>query len=213
MPDPTPDDRWLERLRADGTGALAALHAEHHSRLERLIRFRMAPLLAPRLDPVDVLQDAYLEAQRRLPDYLADPRSPPFVWLRYLTVQAMHAAYRRHVGTGLRSAEREVPLDTGTAAEEERLHAPTPSPEQAVILAEVRKQVAALLDGLDDINREVLALRHFEGLTNEEVAAALDLKKSTASHRYVRALRRLRAVFEPPDEGGTAADIHRLDRE
>lgn len=66
------------------------------------------------------------------------------------------------------------------------------SPSLAARRGEIMAQLREGLDRLDPIDREVLALRHFEDLGNHEVAALLGIKSAAASKRYVRALERLK---------------------
>ena len=69
------------------------------------------------------------------------------------------------------------------------------SPSQAVVKAELRLRVQEALNGMDPIDREILALRNFEELSNAETAQVLGIGEAAASHRFVRALRRLKAVL------------------
>jgi len=66
---------------------------------------------------------------------------------------------------------------------------------QAAIRVETQLQVQEALNSMDPIDREVLALRHFEMLSNEETAQVLGLKKTAASNRYIRALKRLKTIL------------------
>ena len=69
------------------------------------------------------------------------------------------------------------------------------SPSQAAIREETARQIEIVLAGMDEIDREVLILRHFEQLTNDEVATVVGVKKAAASRRYMRALARFREVL------------------
>ena len=60
---------------------------------------------------------------------------------------------------------------------------------------EARAKIEAALQEMDEIDREVLMLRHFEDLSNKEVAAVLQIQENAASNRYVRALGRLRGLL------------------
>src|SRR5262249_14924485 len=148
----------------------------------------------------DVLQEAYIDALKRLPRYQADPSMPFFLWLRWVTVQRLIEAHRQHLGARARDAGREVSIDRGggPAASSVRmveLIGDLTSPSQAAQRAETMGQLQQALDGLDPIDREVLALRHFEELSNHETAAVLGIQPAAASKRYVRALERLREAL------------------
>lgn len=192
----------LDRAAAD-PAAVAELLSRYRKRLKRMVRIRLSRHLQGRLDESDVLQDACLEAARRLPEYLRDRPLPFFLWLRHITGQKLIDAHRRHLGAKMRDAACEVSLHRGampaanSASLAAHLLGRLTSPSQAAVKAELRIRVQEALNGMDPLDREVLALRHFEQLNNGEVAETLGINESTASSRYLRALKRLR------DELGT----------
>jgi len=172
----------------------------HRSRLRLLVELRLDPRLHGRLDPSDVVQEAFLEAFQRLPEYLDSPAVPFFLWLRRLTAQRVLASHRRHLGTKKRSARREMRLDfdlpqATTAVLAGRLLRGEPSPSSAAVRAESRRQLEEALDAMEPLDREIIALRHFEALTNSEAAATLNIEESAASKRYFRALEKLRKIL------------------
>ena len=202
IPGTTPESiPLLRRAAAGARGALDALFATHQKRLKQMIRLRLSPRLRGRVDASDVFQDACLDAARRIDEYLRQPEAPFFLWLRQITGQRLIDVHRRHLGAGRRDAGREVCLHGGSlpAATSESLaaqllgHLTTPS--QAAVKAEMRTRLQDVLNGMDPVDREVLALRHFEHLDNAETARTLGISESGASSRYVRALRRLRSAL------------------
>lgn len=205
----TPEDRaQLTQLQQGGDRALAEVMAEHAPRLRRIVELRMDGHLPGRVDVADVLQEAYLESQKRLSRYLAAPAVPVFVWLRGVVLETLIGIHRRHLGAQMRDAGRDVSLLSGSPTANSTIMAgwlagSMTSPSRAAIRAETVRQIEQALGELEEIDREVLILRHFEQLTNDEVAAALRVKKAAASRRYMRALTRFRAVllaipgFEP----------------
>ncbi len=200
MSEMSQNDTELESLNANGEAALATIFAHHQDRLEKMVRFRLDQRLWGRVDPADVLQEAYLDVSRRLTDFLSKPAVPVFIWLRSMTEQALVNAHRRHLGAKMRDASLDIPLHRrgGMATSVSlaaRLVADMTSPSQAVMKEEMLAELRAALDGMDSIDREVLALRHFEDPTNNEVAEILGLQKAAASNRYVRALKRLKDVL------------------
>ena len=202
MPNP-PD--LPKRESTDDGNAMLAQFEQHRDRLRRMVRLRMDPRLRCRLDISDVVQDVYLEASRRLRDGERDQRLPVLLWLRLLTGQKLADAHRRHLGAGARDVRREAQLRTlwssDTRLVADRLSGTLTSPSAAVARDELSQRLHAALEGLDTIDREVLVLRHFEQLTNREVAAELELLPSAASKRYLRALERLRRVFDSAASG------------
>jgi RNA polymerase sigma-70 factor (ECF subfamily) len=145
--------------------------------------------------------DAYLDLAKRLPEYAANPALPFFLWLRLLTGQRLLMLHRRHLGAKMRDAGQEVSLrhaDLPSASSlslAERLLGTLTSPTQAAIRAEMERRLQEVLDTMDPTDREILVLRHFEELSNNETAAVLGLQKTAASNRYVRALKRLREIL------------------
>jgi RNA polymerase sigma-70 factor (ECF subfamily) len=199
--EPDSGDDLLRRAGAGDPRALAELFARYRGRLRRMVRLRLDRRLQGRIDPSDVLQEAQLEIFRRAAEYAADPRVPPFLWLRLVTGQRLAALHRRHLGAQMRSAGQEVALHRGPIPQAtslslaEMLLGRLTSPTQAARRAEVRLLLQEALNGMDPIDREVLTLRHFEELSNAEVAQVLGLSKTAASNRYIRALERLREAL------------------
>ena len=198
------DDRSeadLACLLHQGEEGLATVFSHHSERLERMIRFRLDQRLRGRVDPGDVLQEAYLVIARRLADYLANPAVPIFIWLRSMSLQVLVDVHRRHLDAQLRNARLEVPLRDDQSELNSSLSlaaclaADMTSPSQAAVREELLHQLRQAFDSMDAIDREVLALRHFEELSNNEVAAILGLQKSAASNRYVRTLTRLKTLL------------------
>jgi RNA polymerase sigma-70 factor (ECF subfamily) len=195
-------DDLLRRAEAGDAAALGALFAHYRDRLRLMVRLRLDRRLAGRLDASDVLQDAYLDVARRFPEYAAAPAVPFYVWLRALTGQRLIDLHRQHLGAKMRDAGQEVSLYRGalpqasSASLAQQLLAGLTSPTQAAIRAEMQLRLQDALNGLDPMDREVVVLRHFEELNNVETAAVLGIEPSAASKRYLRAVRRLKAVLD-----------------
>jgi RNA polymerase sigma-70 factor (ECF subfamily) len=182
----------------DAAGELVSLHDE---RLRRIVRARLDPRVAQRVDPDDVLQDVHAEALSRLPAYAQDRSIPFFLWMRFLAVQRCAALARRHLFAASRDARREAtpPAPDTTVSSSDlfasHLAASATSPSATASRREVHLRLRAALDVLDPIDRDVVWLRHFEALDNGEVAAVLSIAAPAASKRYVRALARLREML------------------
>jgi RNA polymerase sigma-70 factor (ECF subfamily) len=199
-PDATED---LLRLAAGGDQtALAAIWSNNRKRLRQMIRLRLDRRLQGRVDPSDVLQEAYLDLAAQLPEYARERPMPPYLWLRLVTGQRLLQIHRRHLGTAMRDAGREVSLYRGALPQASsvslaaQLLGRFTTASQAAVRAERQVQLQAVLNSMDAIDREVLALRHFEELTNAESAEVLGLSKTAANNRYIRALGRLRELLE-----------------
>jgi RNA polymerase sigma-70 factor (ECF subfamily) len=209
---PDPDDSELIRSAAAGDGgALAVLWQRHHARLRQMIRLRLDRRLQSRVDPSDVLQETYIDLAARLPDFARDRPMPIFLWLRLVAGQRLMQVHRRHLGTALRDAGREISLHHGalpqasSASLAAQLLGHFTSASQAAARAEQRLRLQQALEALEPIDREIIALRHFEELSNSEAAAVLGLTKAGASKRYVRALTRLQSFLENLPEFQTSA--------
>ena len=182
---------------------LNGLLERHRGRLVRMVRVRMHPQVRARVDASDVIQDAYMEVSRRIGEYVADPRVPFFVWLRRLTGQRLMKAHRFHLDAQRRDVRRQVREqrvempEASVVAMVDMLAAPGTTPTTAAARSELREKIMVLLDELGETDREVLCMRHFEELSNEEVAHELGLSKHAASKRYIRALKRLRELVGP----------------
>ncbi len=179
---------------------LPVLIDRHRGRLRLMVQLRLDRRVQARVDASDVLQEAFLDAAERYEDYQASPTMPPFLWLRFLVGQRLLLAHRKHLGVKARAAAREVSLFRGTPeANSESLAAQLlgrwSSPSHAAMRAELQLRLQEILNSMDDIDREVLALRHFEQLSNVEVAQVLGLQERAASKRYVTALRRLKDIL------------------
>lgn len=190
----------LARLVQGDQDALADLFSKHRDRLGRMVEFRMDGRLRGRIAASDVLQEAYIDALKRLPHYQSDPGMPFYLWLRWVTSQRLVEVHRQHLGAQMRDAGREVSMGraegpSASSARMAELIGDLTSPSQAAQRAETMAQLQQALDALDPIDREVLALRHFEELSNREAAALLEIQPAAASKRYVRALERLKAAL------------------
>jgi RNA polymerase sigma-70 factor, ECF subfamily len=199
-PDATPE--LIRRAAAGEEGPLDVLFSRHRDRLKRIVHLRLSRRLSGRVDDSDVLQEAFAEAARRLGEFVPEAGLSFYFWVRQLTVLKLAEVHRRHLGTQLRDVDREMtlhcgdlpPADSGTLAAQ--LLDTLTAPSQAAIKAETRLLVQEALNSMDPIDREVLALKHFELLSLAEIAEVLGLSKAGAGSRYLRAIKRLRAILE-----------------
>lgn len=194
----------LEMLKSGDADAIAEVFSRHRDKLQRMVRFRLDRRLYGRVDTADVLQDVWLETSRRIEDYTSNPAVPFFVWVRQLAYQIIIDLHRRHLGAQKRNISQEVSIaksncDTSVSIAAQ-LAGNLTSPSNVAMRGERLARLREALDGMDEVDREVLALRHFEELGNNEVAEILGIQKTAASNRYVRALKRLRQVLEADSE-------------
>lgn len=197
------DPALLERLRAGETQALAIIFETYRARLWRIINFRLDHRLAGRVDAEDVLQESYLNAAQRIQHVFTDSPDGVFVWLRLIVQQTLVQVHRRYFGAKSRDVLRERSTthttwgtrDSESFSISSHLLGHLTSPSQAALRQELSQQLQLALESMSDLDREVLILRHFEELTNQETARVLKISQQAASLRYVRALSRLKHVL------------------
>jgi RNA polymerase sigma-70 factor (ECF subfamily) len=207
--DSSETGRLLGRAAGGDQESWGALLTRHRERLRRLVAFRMDQRLQGRIDPSDVIQEVCLEAAAALAEYLRRPAMPFFLWLRGITGNKLLELHRHHLGTQMRDARREVSLrgaspEATSAALAARLLGQATRPSEAAIRAEAKARLQEALNGMDPLDREVLALRHFEQLSPAETAQVLGITKKAAGMRYLRALKRLKEILTglPGGPGG-----------
>ena len=194
-------DELVRRAAEGDESALAELFARHRTRLRQMIRLRLDRRLQGRVDPSDVLQDAFIDLSAKLPGYAEKPAIPFFLWLRLVVGERLLRVHRHHLSAAMRDAGREISLARGavprasSASLAAQLLGRITSASQAAVRAEHQHRLQEVLNDMDSTDREVIALRHFEELSNDEVASVLGLSKAAASKRYVRAMLRLKAVL------------------
>lgn len=203
-PDGDSDERpdLVNRVVAGDRDALGELFAIFRPRLWRMVTFRLHPNLQGRIDADDVLQDAWLRAIDRIEHFYREAGSSSFLWFRSIVIQTLVDLHRFHLGAQKRSTAREQSISSGWGTESTssclayHLSDSARSPSSNASHAELTRQLDKVLLGMNEIDREILALRHFEALTNTEVANLLNLSEQAASVRYVRALGRLKQILE-----------------
>jgi RNA polymerase sigma-70 factor (ECF subfamily) len=208
-PDASQTIELLDRARRGEKDAVDGLLDRHRAALRRAVHLRLNRALARRVDASDIVQEVLLEANRRLQEYLASPKVPFHIWLRQMAQDRMIDAHRRHKVAARRSLDREQPLagvfpnhstmDLAAQLQDREL-----TPAAAAVQAELQRRFQHAVDSLEEADREVIVLRHFEQLSNQDVAQVLGLSEPAAGMRYLRAVRRLRAVLqEVPSERGS----------
>ncbi len=191
----------IEKASQGDAMALGRLFSKHEQRLRRMVDARLDRRLSARIDPSDILQETYLEYARCLVEYSRRPELPFFLWLRMLTGRKLQMVHRRHLGTQSRDDHREVSLaaDGVPSASSECLShlllGRQTTPSEALSRVELQLRVQEALNRLPDLDREILVLRHFELLSNSEAAEWLGISEAAASNRFIRAIKRMKAVL------------------
>src|SRR5215207_3468203 len=190
----------VARLRVGDAAALAELFDKHREKLRRMVQLRLDHRLAGRVSASDVLQEAYIDAVKRIDHYFAKPDQSFFGWLRLVVGQRLADVHREHLAQK-RDAGQEVPINRGAPGADSACLAACllgdgTSPSHAAARTESFGRLEEALNQMDPLDREVLALLHFEEMSNAETAAILGIQTAAASKRYVRALVKLRQILE-----------------
>lgn len=202
-PQPERTQQLIEQAKTGAPGALDQLLAEFREPLRRVIGLRLDPVLSRRIDASDIVQDVLLEANQRLNDYLRNPTMPFHLWLRHLAQDRIIDTHRRHRQAQRRSVDREQPIDRPAWVDASSIQLVAQlvdteqTPASAAIQQELQRRLESALTQLNEDDRDIILMRHHEQLSNQDVAAALGLNEAAASMRYLRALRKLRAILLP----------------
>jgi RNA polymerase sigma-70 factor (ECF subfamily) len=196
----------LDQAKQGQAGAVERLLETHRQPLRRMIGLRLDPALAGRVDASDIVQDVMLEVSQRLADYLRNPAMPFHLWLRHIARDHMIDAHRRHRQAQRRSLDREQPIVPAALADESSLELAGQfldremTPATAAVRHELQRRMEQAVAALDEDDREIILMRHYEQLSNQDVATALNLTEAAASMRHLRAVRRLRAALQGEEE-------------
>jgi RNA polymerase sigma-70 factor (ECF subfamily) len=191
----------LDLARGGDRNAVERLLEQHRASLRRMIDLRLDPALAGRLDASDIVQEVMLEASRRLGQYLDKPIMPFQIWLRHLAKDHIIDAHRRHRKAQRRSLDREQPIVPAAFADRSSIELAAQfldreaTPASAALRQELARRLAQAVATLEDDDRDIILMRHYEQLSNQEVAAMLGLSEAAASMRYLRAVRKLKGLL------------------
>ncbi len=190
-------------VNAAATGdqsALATILDTHRERLRHMVAMRLNPIVRARLNPSDVLQESFLDARKKFAEYAANPKHSVYFWLRNLVARRLGKIHRFHLDAEMRDAKREMPLEANfnnasSIYLASHLAASSYSIERNLVQEELQGRIQVALDSMEEKDREVIALRHFEELSTEETAEILNITRSGVLKRYTRALRKLRDII------------------
>jgi RNA polymerase sigma-70 factor (ECF subfamily) len=196
QPDP---EVLLRRARAENGAALGQLLELYRSYLALLARLQIGRRLQGKVDAADLVQETFLEAHRHFALFQGSTEAAFVAWLREILAGRLAKLVRHYFGT----QRRDVRLERALAAELEEssrvldrgLLAPTSSPSRQAARREQAVLLAAALEELPEDYREVLILRHLEGLTFPGVARRMGRTVESVKKLWARALPRLRDVL------------------
>lgn len=200
-PSPSDTQELLAEARQGDSDAVNRLLERHRSALRRMVQMRLDQRVQRRVDVSDVVQDVMVEANRRLADYLGDPPMSFHLWLRQIARDRIIDAHRRHRASAKRSVDREQPLAAPSGQDRSsvdlagKIQDPELTPGAAAAQRELARTVESAIARLNEADCEIIVMRHYEQLSNQEAAEALGLSEPAASMRYLRAVRRLRELL------------------
>ncbi len=192
----------LSAARAGDADAINRLLEKHRGPVRRLVEMRLDRKVQRRVDVSDVVQDVMIEASGRLDRYLDDPAMAFHLWLRQIAWDRIIDTYRRHRVSAKRNMDREQPMSVPAGADHSSMELavqlcdPGLTPAAAATQRELADKVESVIELLSDQDRDIILMRHYEHLSNLEIAEVLKLNPPAASMRYLRALRRLRELLE-----------------
>ncbi|MEX0824737.1 MAG: sigma-70 family RNA polymerase sigma factor [Pirellulaceae bacterium] len=204
-------DQTQELLRSAKQGneeAVNRLLEKHRDPVRRLVQMRLDRKVQQRVDVSDVVQEVMVEASGRLQDYLQNPAMAFHLWLRQIAWDHMIDTYRRHRVSAKRNMDREQSMAVPTGFDDSAIELagqlcdPAMTPQQIASQKEIAAQVETAIERLGEQDREIVMMRHYEHLSNLEIAEALQLNPPAASMRYLRAVRRLRQLLEEQSSDG-----------
>ena len=187
----------IQKAQNGDLEALAQVFEINRERLKRMIRMRMSERVRPRVAASDVLQEAYVDLAQQLGNYAKDPKLPFFLWMRRVTGQRLAKVHRAHLGQKIRNVNRERRLDVAIPDASavymaNQLSGHFTSVSEKAMRSENELRMQAAIEQVSETDREILAMRHVEQLTNSEIAVLLEISESAATNRYVRAIRKLK---------------------
>ena len=201
-PEQQQTEQLLVQAKQGDQSAVNQLMERHRDALSHLVRMRLDQKILQRVDASDVVQDVLIEANRRLQTYLEKPVLPFRLWLRQIARDRIIDAHRRHRVSAKRSVDREQKLSAPRGYDQSSIHLASIlgdnqlTPAAGALQKEVARKVEAAVALLDDRDSEIIIMRHYEHLTNQEIAQALELTEPAASMRYLRAVRKLKDVLQ-----------------
>ena len=205
-------DTLLKAAQEGDSDAVNRLLEKHRVPIRRLVELRLDRKVQRRVDVSDVVQDVMIEASGRLEKYLADPQMAFHLWLRQIAWDRIIDTYRRHRQSAKRNMDREQPMTSAASPDQSTLELaiqicdPALTPAAAATQREIAIKVESAIEKLNDQDREIILMRHYEHLSNLDIAEVLGINPPAASMRYLRAVRRLREVLQAEDGDFRPAD-------
>jgi RNA polymerase sigma-70 factor, ECF subfamily len=192
-------EQWLNEARAGDAATLGRLLELYRRYLALLARVQIGKRLQGKVDASDLVQETFLAAHRNFARFRGQSEAELVSWLRQILAANLADVFRRYLGTQGRDVrlEREIEadFDCSTMLLDRGLVAPDSSPSHRAVRREQAVLLADALAQLPGDYREVLVLRHLEGLTFPEVARRMNRSLDSVEKLWMRGLARLRQLY------------------
>lgn len=204
-------EELLDGARKGDGEAINRLMERHRDSVKRMVQLRLDARIQRRIDVSDIVQEVMVEAHRRLAGYVSNPGMAFHLWLRQIAYDRIIDAHRRHRVSAKRSVDREQHQGLAAGSEQSSIQLAAQLMDQQITpaAAAAQKEMAAIVEQavtqLDEPDQEIIVLRHYEQLSNQEAATVLGMTEPAASMRYLRAIRRLRSILGSSSNGGESS--------
>jgi len=192
-------EHLLQEARAGDGATLGQLLELYRRYLALLARVQIGQRLQGKVDASDIVQETFLEAHRNFPRFRGASEGEFVAWLRQILAGNLADVLRRYLGAQGRDVrlEREIvdAFDRSSILLDRGLVSPNSSPSQQAARREQSVLLADALEQLPDDYRDVLVLRHLEGLTFPEVAQRMGRSLDSVEKLWMRGLVRLRQIM------------------
>lgn len=211
-PETEKTQQLMAKAKDGDQSAVNQLLDRHRNSLGHLVRMRLDKKIQNRVGVSDVVQDVLVEANRRLSRYLESPAMPFHLWVRQIARDRIIDAHRRHRVSAKRSVDRERRMVVPRGYDQSSVHLASllgdskASPVEVAIQKELARKVEASIALLGEKDAEVIVMRHYEQLTNQEISQVLNVSEATASMRYLRAIRRLKELINEAQSETSSPD-------
>jgi RNA polymerase sigma-70 factor, ECF subfamily len=194
----------LKRARQGGTEPLGQLLQLYRNYLTILAATQLDRRLRQRMNSSDLVQEAMLAAHCDFVKFRGTTEREFLAWLRQILINCLHHAVDTHVRAKMRDVRREISVEQASAALDRSVcnfaqvladRGPSPSAPM-----QQRERAIAFADQLAKLRpqyRDVIVLRNLQGLSFEEVADRMNRKPSTVRMLWLRAIEKLKQVYEP----------------
>lgn len=179
---------------------ISELFGRHRERLRKLIRLRLDGRIRGKVSSSSILDQIYIEVCKRIGEYNRNSGRSFYLWLREIAGRRLEHIHREHLGEPMVDAKRELHLQRGalpevTAASMAAQLLGDRAANQSVARGNMLLLLEGALNGMEPLDREIIALRNFEELTADEAAEVLGMSRAAATIRHLQAVKKLNEIL------------------